>query len=44
MPSLKWALDECCCFHKCYMILDKTLFKNSFSAERDYECQILCAE
>ena len=42
--SLKWALDEYCYFHKCYTVLDITLFKNSFSAERDYECQILRAE
>ena len=42
--SLKWALDECCYFHKCYITLDITLFKNSFLAEGDYECQILCVE
>ena len=44
--SLLWSLDECCWsyFHKCYItLLDTTIFNNSFSAERDYECQIsLC--
>ena len=41
--SLKWALDDGCwsAFHKCYMALNITIFNNSFSAERDYECQVL---
>ena len=44
--SLKWTLDECCWsyFHKCYITLDITIFNNSFSAEGDYECQILLCQ
>ena len=41
--SLKWAVDEYCWsyFHKCYITLDITMFNNSFSAEKYYECQVL---
>ena len=44
--SLKWPLDDCCwsSFHKCYITLDITMFDSSFSAEREYECQILLCQ
>ena len=31
-------------FCKCYLTLDITIFSNSFSAKRDYECQILLCQ
>ena len=45
--SLKWALDECCWSYFSQVphnAKDLTIFNNSFSAQRDYECQILLCQ
>ena len=45
--SLKWALDECCWSYFSQVLhntKDLTIFNNSFSAQRDYECQILLSK